>query len=359
MHNKVLFTILGFTKKLLPFSGNHLSSGIVRGALSRIVHGSMTVEAAVVLPLFFIFFINLSGAIEMIRLHGNISMALWDTGSDLGFYGALLTDPVKGMGKTGHKKAGPAGPAFFLHIRRRAGSSGDGHGFARERHVVKHVGRVDIGDRPDRHGVADIGDRGEDRPAEKAQIQDKALPLVAGHHLLADADAVRHGHVRVIEQQELGHAIAVKGDDAGDDEQQRPQEDEQSLEQGQQDQLGSQTKAVEQVAVDRAGAFDRVENKDQKAGADDIEHRTDRQIQQIGRGGGTHALAQTEKRLKIAVHIVVHILLNVAGADVDAHNGAAQIAEQDRDSQKDQARREDRGLGRFDDDPGVVFQQRT
>lgn len=55
---------------------------------------SMSVEAAVVLPLFLFFFINLASSIEMIRLHGNISIALWDTGNHMSYYGAFLTDAM-------------------------------------------------------------------------------------------------------------------------------------------------------------------------------------------------------------------------------------------------------------------------
>jgi len=50
---------------------------------------SMTMEAAVVLPLFFFFFLDLTSSIEMIRLHGNFQMALWDVGNTISVYGAL------------------------------------------------------------------------------------------------------------------------------------------------------------------------------------------------------------------------------------------------------------------------------
>lgn len=56
----------------------------------RRVPASMTVEAAVVLPLFVFFFINLGCAIEMIRLHGNLQLALWETGNRLSVYGHAL-----------------------------------------------------------------------------------------------------------------------------------------------------------------------------------------------------------------------------------------------------------------------------
>ena len=64
--------------------------------------GSMTVEASVVLPLFMIFFINLSCSLEMIRLHSNIDVALWNVGNDLTIYGALTTENMRVLGKTGH-----------------------------------------------------------------------------------------------------------------------------------------------------------------------------------------------------------------------------------------------------------------
>ncbi len=43
---------------------------------SRKVSAGMTVEAAIVLPLFLFFFLNMGCVIEMIRLHGNMQLAL-------------------------------------------------------------------------------------------------------------------------------------------------------------------------------------------------------------------------------------------------------------------------------------------
>ncbi len=42
--------------------------------------GSMTVEAAVIIPMFLFFFVNLMSAIEMIRLHSRLELALWENG---------------------------------------------------------------------------------------------------------------------------------------------------------------------------------------------------------------------------------------------------------------------------------------
>lgn len=56
-------------------------------SLSKCISGSMTVEAAIILPLFLMVFINLGSAIEMIRLHGNLQVALWNVGNNMCLYG--------------------------------------------------------------------------------------------------------------------------------------------------------------------------------------------------------------------------------------------------------------------------------
>lgn len=45
--------------------------------------GSMTIEAALLLPLYLFFFLNLMSSVEMLRLHGNIETALWNTGRQI------------------------------------------------------------------------------------------------------------------------------------------------------------------------------------------------------------------------------------------------------------------------------------
>lgn len=74
----------------------------IKKALLHPVMGSMTVETSIVLPLFLIFFVNLASSIEMIRLHSNLSFALWDTGKKISYYGAFLSDPLKTIDKAGH-----------------------------------------------------------------------------------------------------------------------------------------------------------------------------------------------------------------------------------------------------------------
>jgi hypothetical protein len=72
--------ILSIEKILLPFFP------------CKKIKASMTVEAAVVLPLFIFFFVNLSCAVEMLRLHGTLQAALTNTGNKMSVYGCVLTE---------------------------------------------------------------------------------------------------------------------------------------------------------------------------------------------------------------------------------------------------------------------------
>lgn len=73
-------TFLGFIERISLFT-------FCSGKISA----SMTVEAAVVLPLFLFFFVNLSCAIEMIRLHGNLELAMWEVGNRMSIYGYMVS----------------------------------------------------------------------------------------------------------------------------------------------------------------------------------------------------------------------------------------------------------------------------
>jgi len=64
--------------------------GWKQSLLFRKVSAGMTVEASILLPIFLFFFLNLGCAIEMIRLHGNLQLALWQIGSRLSVYGYVL-----------------------------------------------------------------------------------------------------------------------------------------------------------------------------------------------------------------------------------------------------------------------------
>lgn len=51
--------------------------------------GSMTVEASVLLPLLLFFFLHIMSTVEMLRLHGKLTFALWECGNQLTVYTAM------------------------------------------------------------------------------------------------------------------------------------------------------------------------------------------------------------------------------------------------------------------------------
>ncbi len=67
------------------------------------LNGSMTVEAAVVIPLILFFFVNLLSSVEMLRLHGNLQLALWDKGRILAV-GGYVYDSVRPGQTTGEEE---------------------------------------------------------------------------------------------------------------------------------------------------------------------------------------------------------------------------------------------------------------
>ena len=86
-------------------SPGQLLADLFRIEKTSLLSGSMTVEAAVVLPCFLFFFINLSSSLQMIALHGSLEYALHSAGNEVCLYGSLLTDPMKELGATGHVSA--------------------------------------------------------------------------------------------------------------------------------------------------------------------------------------------------------------------------------------------------------------
>ncbi len=74
-------------RKNTLFFGNFIERASLSAFLKCYLDAGMTVEAAMVLPLFLFFFVNMGSAIEMIRLHGNLQLALWDTGNQMCVYG--------------------------------------------------------------------------------------------------------------------------------------------------------------------------------------------------------------------------------------------------------------------------------
>lgn len=73
---------------------NKCSNSIKRISLfissTKKLRAGMTVEAAEAVPLFLFFFINLSSAMEMMRLHSKLQLALWEVGNRMTVYGSVL-----------------------------------------------------------------------------------------------------------------------------------------------------------------------------------------------------------------------------------------------------------------------------
>lgn len=59
--------------------------------LRKSLYASMTVEATLVLPLFIFFVLSMGNAIEMIRLHSKLELAIWDVGNSVAIYGYMFT----------------------------------------------------------------------------------------------------------------------------------------------------------------------------------------------------------------------------------------------------------------------------
>ena len=104
----------------------------------------MTVEAAIVLPLFLFFFINLGSAMEMIRLHGNLQLALWDTGNKMCVYGYAAADRQAG-GSQGEQ------PDAWNELKDIALT----YTYVKQQ-VVKYVGKVYLEEAPLDNGISGL-----------------------------------------------------------------------------------------------------------------------------------------------------------------------------------------------------------
>ena len=93
---KKIRKVLNPCKNILPVVFSCVTGNIKRISLPtlrhRCVEGSMTIEAALVLPLFCLFLMTMGSAMEMIRLHNNLEVALWDAGRKISIYGSLSAD---------------------------------------------------------------------------------------------------------------------------------------------------------------------------------------------------------------------------------------------------------------------------
>lgn len=79
-------------KENIPNSSSRRVSFFTSFVMKEKVQASMTIEASLALPLFIFFFLHLMGCVEMIRLHGKLTFALWDAGKKISVYGAVTEE---------------------------------------------------------------------------------------------------------------------------------------------------------------------------------------------------------------------------------------------------------------------------
>lgn len=69
----------------------------------------------------------------------------------------------------------------------------------------------------------------QDVPANEAEVQTEQPPTVSCHQLFGTGNGFTGRKLRLLRQDEFCHRIAVCGDNAGDDQQQGPQQDVEAL----------------------------------------------------------------------------------------------------------------------------------
>ena len=75
--------------------------------------GSMTVEAAILLPVLLFFFLHLFSVVEMLRLHSKITFGLWECGNQLAVYVAMPEELSERV---------PDGAVSYIYVKNRVES---------------------------------------------------------------------------------------------------------------------------------------------------------------------------------------------------------------------------------------------
>jgi len=80
--------------KYLPITNRSIERISLLASAKRNMVAGMTVETALVLPLFLFFLLSFGSVIEMIRLHGNMQLALWEVGKEAALYAYAVEERV-------------------------------------------------------------------------------------------------------------------------------------------------------------------------------------------------------------------------------------------------------------------------
>ena len=148
---------------------------------------------------------------------------------------------------------------------------------------------------------------------------------MAAHHFLGLSQALHDGFIGVIQENVQGHGVGKACDDAGDEQQQRPQADEQSFQHGQENDLIPNAEAVKNVAVAGGFAAEQVQEVNVEAGENHRQRNIQQYAQNIAHGGGHHGAEELQGIVDIAGLNVVHVLLELGDGHVDAQNAGGKL----------------------------------
>ena len=131
---------------------------------------------------------------------------------------------------------------------------------------IAHVGLLPVGGQPDVQNAQ--GQAGQQNPPDEGKVQHKQRPLKARRLGLAHADGLPDADVGIFAQVIHREAVPVLGDEAGDIEQQGPQEHEDAHNDVQQDQLPQEAEPVQQAGEGHFPALAHAQVIDGPAGAE-------------------------------------------------------------------------------------------
>ena len=169
--------------------------------------------------------------------------------------------------------------------------------------------------------------RSQQPPAEKAQIQQKHLPLPPAHQPAAEQDALEGVKLRIVDQQIHGKPVAVPGEHGGNDKQGKPEGQQKTHQQQQDQQREKAAEAVQQVPEAGLLLPQRVHREQGKPGGNDAAKQIQNMADQIVGQGRVKRLQVTDGVFIPPGQDIFHIGIGV---------GFREIAEQHRRGQRRQ-----------------------
>lgn len=106
-------------RQYLPIKSHSIEGISLLASEKKNMAAGMTVETTLVLPLFLFFLLSFGSVIEMIRLHGNLQLAIWEIGKETALYAYAVEQSVipEGEETWWEEVAGKVLSATFLKWR--------------------------------------------------------------------------------------------------------------------------------------------------------------------------------------------------------------------------------------------------